>query len=1255
MLQKFTSKEQTFKGNEGGSGEVNMIESKHFERIRTNSEDFPNVHFEDVNLQSETLSRNTTQTNSKEKLITLQRLDSQRDSFKSSKRVAEFLRKVEKSKSRSKEKLFGGEGRLRQGSRKLNFLDLKNSKAGVSKRFSFSPRNREQQNKIFNTFSKIRTNKHAADKHITFRADDDQKATIFSSSGQNTQPAKNNFIDIKNVGTIEEKNLISITKKYLKKSVDANSPKSSVPTLKFENVAVLSQTSSSNKYSSKITKIQRIEGRSTIGASYTSSRKGSRDFLNLHHSQNLNLTSSNRMETSSTMKDFTLENNQQMLQQINSHSNFHNSTDRDGLTSFDNSTINFSNSQFAESKETRIEDLTPPGGRHMTQSNEMWEINDKNEYRISNHATESGQQGEDFGYLHKKQPNFAFSNQREIGGTPRYSVKTKLHSQQSGEHQVADEEEFERRLSLRNIKDKMLKKKGQISEFKKNKPLKLSKTRKSPKANMFSKRKQNVKNILNSKYSKTRDNLYSAKSSRRSPNKLINWLKSRSKTPNQKRIDLVSKHSKPLFETEDLTSKSRAVEIDFAAFGKSSPRNRRKNDKVKDMNHLKITRKKSREHTPILQQILDESVPVLERSPDFGSKKQNRQFKRMSLAYTANSSGNRTPIRFSLRTSPLNKGNLNVRTPIRNKITNPPNFSKVQDVLQKGGRSPFPRLYKQDLPYQNMEYFNNENQISHEAIPQFTNMKKSSFSGQTELNDREINNILEDNHQLAQKLGQAHEQIHLLGEENRKLAILRQYYPKSDQLILEEGEPVSSSHNFEQNDLESLNNFIPINHPAQEEQNSSNHPNFTYDRNESNKSLTRNGKTLVHSSGNILQSSEQKQTSIDWNGEGMEEENKDSSNNLISRVNINNPHMDFFNENNAIIEEVENEQSFISTNRSHFAAGNCGVENTGSSLDDLDDEDFHLNNNSRSSKSPKKVQKVPILPKLQNLNTENISLGPMTPHAVNHQMRSSRTPHTPSTPIDLLRGSNFHSLVKSEHPSNAKIENKMQDFVNYLDENVQNEEVSSFAKYTLGFFSQSLLSLNAQIDTLKCKEEKNTLDKKMKFKEMELNMKEQELSVKTKDARIKELQTEMKLQSYDLLVENKNLIKENSELKQKMAEMARKIDQLALNQSNGGNTYSQNSNSPPNQYFTVSINSNSVPQQINGNHMRNIARNFNQPVGDVEGEGSCKGSHVEYIQPQEEFVTENKNGSSQEASEEEEGSSEVVRSRKKNRAEVRTK
>jgi len=56
-----------------------------------------------------------------------------------------------------------------------------------------------------------------------------------------------------------------------------------------------------------------------------------------------------------------------------------------------------------------------------------------------------------------------------------------------------------------------------------------------------------------------------------------------------------------------------------------------------------------------------------------------------------------------------------------------------------------------------------------------------------------------------------------------------------------------------------------------------------------------------------------------------------------------------------------------------------------------------------------------------------------------------------------------------EYP-NAQIEDKMKEFLNFLDNKVKNEEVSSYAKYTLGYFSQSLSSLNSKIGKLKLKD-----------------------------------------------------------------------------------------------------------------------------------------------------------------------------------------
>jgi hypothetical protein len=112
----------------------------------------------------------------------------------------------------------------------------------------------------------------------------------------------NKFIEIKNVGNVKgqfdsepkspKEHLIQITKKYLNRGTNSitevdSSPKSSVPTLKFENFdhsVNQSINSNSNKFNRRITKIQRIEGRKTVGPSSESTRKGSLD--QLHPSSN---------------------------------------------------------------------------------------------------------------------------------------------------------------------------------------------------------------------------------------------------------------------------------------------------------------------------------------------------------------------------------------------------------------------------------------------------------------------------------------------------------------------------------------------------------------------------------------------------------------------------------------------------------------------------------------------------------------------------------------------------------------------------------------------------------------------------------------------------------------------------------------------------------------------------------------------------------------------------------------------------------
>lgn len=150
------------------------------------------------------------------------------------------------------------------------------------------------------------------------------------------------------------------------------------------------------------------------------------------------------------------------------------------------------------------------------------------------------------------------------------------------------------------------------------------------------------------------------------------------------------------------------------------------------------------------------------------------------------------------------------------------------------------------------------------------------------------------------------------------------------------------------------------------------------------------------------------------------------------------------------------------------------------------------------------------------------------------------------SPINLLRSSNFHSLVQTEGAgSTHTVDDKIHGFLNFLSEKVQNEEVSSYAKFTLGFFSQSIVNLNTQIEKLKSQEHHQSKEAEMRLKELELDLKEQRFANKKKDEKVKDLENQMKLQSYDLLVENNSLIKENSSLKKKMVEMERTIQLLA--------------------------------------------------------------------------------------------------------------
>jgi hypothetical protein len=136
---------------------------------------------------------------------------------------------------------------------------------------------------------------------------------------------------------------------------------------------------------------------------------------------------------------------------------------------------------------------------------------------------------------------------------------------------------------------------------------------------------------------------------------------------------------------------------------------------------------------------------------------------------------------------------------------------------------------------------------------------------------------------------------------------------------------------------------------------------------------------------------------------------------------------------------VDVDVSFISTSRSHVAADNCGGENSGkndlgekevrnlgrvegglkgsrgsSLIDDLENEEYHLNhatNVEQQDLTVNKGRKVPFLTHISHLNSENINLNDTHP----------RTPTTPGTPVNLLRNSNFHSLLmhKPVTPQNA--------------------------------------------------------------------------------------------------------------------------------------------------------------------------------------------------------------------------------------------
>jgi len=95
----------------------------------------------------------------------------------------------------------------------------------------------------------------------------------------------NQYIEISNIGDDNDtdifelpksSNLISITKKYLRKSDNISgtgtdfSQESSVKTLKFEK-RIPQQSIKSNKYVKRITKIKRIHGDNSVNTSYQSS------------------------------------------------------------------------------------------------------------------------------------------------------------------------------------------------------------------------------------------------------------------------------------------------------------------------------------------------------------------------------------------------------------------------------------------------------------------------------------------------------------------------------------------------------------------------------------------------------------------------------------------------------------------------------------------------------------------------------------------------------------------------------------------------------------------------------------------------------------------------------------------------------------------------------------------------------------------------------------------------------------------------